>query len=217
MLETLAFIPFLAGIFTGDALAAAPIEEPAPYTISNSQDIVLDVPYVNQKDNLVGTPDEWAGGSACGPAAITMALQFENENYSLYEVVNALPTNVYIKGRMFYNLSAGPKQFGYTSNEIEINTKEIHAVLKMGKPVLMNVQNYDGITGHEIVVVGMIGFNGETAKSLIVHDPFTHGYREFEYVNELTLKQPEGYILPIGIIKPFYITKATLADASIVK
>lgn len=206
----------MAGLFTKNTFASAPVE-PAPYTISNSQDIVLDVPYVNQKEDLMNTSDAWAGGSACGPAAITMALQYENEIYSLYDVVNALPTNVYVKGRMFYNLSAGPRQFGYVANEINIDTKEIHDVLQMGKPVLMNVQNYDGITGHEIVVVGMLGFDGETAKSLIVHDPFTHGYREYEYINEHTLRQPEGYILPIGIIKPFYISKATLANSSIVE
>lgn len=216
MLETLAFIPFLVAIFTKNAYASEPVKT-AAYKIDQGQDIVLDVPFLNQKDALVGTPDEWAGGSACGPTAITMALNYEGENYSLYEVVNALPTSVYVKGKMFYKLSDGPKQFGYVSTEIEISTKEIHRVLSEGKPVLLNVQNYDGITGHELVVVGMVGFNGETAKSLIVHDPFTTAYRTFDYINEKTLRQPEGYVLPIGIIKPFYITKATLASASIVE
>lgn len=216
MLETLAFMPFLAAVFTKTANATEPVK-PADYTIEQGQDIVLDVPFLNQKEALVGTPDEWAGGSACGPTAIAMALKYEGENYSLYEVVNSLPTNVYVKGVQFYNLKEGPKQFGYIATEIEIDTKEIFRVLSEGNPILMNVQNYDGITGHEIVVVGIIGFDGENAKSLIVHDPFTTAYREFEYINEKTLKQPEGYVLPIGIIKPFYITKATLADASIVK
>lgn len=179
------------------------------FLVKNKQEIVLDVPYVNQKENLKGTPDEWAGGSACGPAAITMALLFHNEDITLYDVVNALPPSVYVKGKMFYDLTSGPSYFGYKSTQININTEEIYKALEQGHPILMDVQNYDGITGHEIVVVGIKEYNSETktAKSLIVHDPFRESYREFEYINEKTLEQPEGYVLPIGHIKPFYITK----------
>lgn len=182
---------------------------------NNESEILLDVPFVNQKEDLKNTPDEWAGGSACGPSALTMALKFNGEDTTLYEVANTLPTSVYIKGRMFYNLTKGPEYFGYESVEIDINGEtlatDIYNTLKSGNPILLNVQNYDGITGHEVVVVGIKGYNAETktAKSLIVHDPFRAPYREFEFINPTTLRQPEGWYLSIGILKPFYITNPT--------
>lgn len=213
MLETLAFVPFIVSSITTQTAEVFPVAyaKESPFLVNTDSIVVLEVPYVNQKEDLVGTPDEWAGGSACGPATITMALNFNDEEVSLFDVVNTLPTNVYVKGSMFYDLTSGPMEFGYESTEIEINTKAIFETLKLGHPILMNIQNYDGITGHEILVVGIKGYDEENgvADTLIVHDPFVEGYREFEYINENTLKQPEGYILPIGVLKPFYITKSS--------
>lgn len=182
---------------------------------NTNQEIVLNVPFIHQKENLKNTNLEWAGGSACGPAAITMALKFNNENYTLEDVINKLPTNVYVKGGMFYDLIAGPEQFNYKANELDINVEQMYKTLKSGNPILLNIQNYDDITGHEVVVVGIKGYNKDTktAKSLIVHDPFKAPYREFEFVNNHVLKQPEGYYNPIGIINPFYITPQKLATA----
>lgn len=188
-------------------------EENSIFMFKNGSHVLLNVPYTNQKEDLKDTPDGWAGGSACGPSAITMALNFNNEDISLYDVVNSLPSTVYVKGGMFYDLTSGPEYFGYTANEIDINTEQIFNTLSEGYPILLNIQNYDGITGHEVVVVGIKSYDADTktAKSLIVHDPFKSPYREFKYVNETTLQQPEGWYLPIGIIDPFYITKSAFA------
>jgi hypothetical protein len=189
-------------------------KENSIFLIKSEKDILLKVPFVHQKDDLKDTPDEWAGGSACGPSAITMALQFHGQDVSLYEVVNKLPPEVYVKGVMFYNLAKGPEFYGYQSESIDINTEQIYTTLLTGNPILLNIQNYDGITGHEVVVVGISEYDSETktAKSLIVHDPFREAYREFEFVNETTLLQPEGWHLPIGNTKPFYITKSLYAQ-----
>jgi hypothetical protein len=213
MFNTLAFIPFIVAAMTTPTALASEVSGDAIFHVINDTDIVLDVPYVNQKDDLVGTADEWAGGSACGPASITMVLNYLGKSFDLQTVANALPTNVYVKGRMFYNLADGPKYFGFTSQDIEIDTIEIHEILSKGYPIIMNIQNYDGITGHAVVVVGIKGFNGITAEALIVHDPFRAPYRLFKYINEQTLQQPEGYITPIGILKPFYVTNYSLASA----
>lgn len=228
MLNTLAALPLAVTMFTQNRidvyaknsvrteLYAEKVQaaDNSIFIRNTNQEIVLNVPFIHQKDNLKGTDLEWAGGSACGPAAITMALKFNGEDYTLEEVVNKLPTNVYVRGRMFYDLMAGPEQFNYKANEIEINTEQMYKTLKSGNPILLNVQNYDGITGHEVVVVGIRGYNEETktAKSLIVHDPFRAPYREFEFINSHTLRQPEGYYNPIGIINPFYITSQKLAS-----
>lgn len=229
MLDTLAALPFAISMLTQNKIDvyaknsvrtemyAERVEsvDNSIFIRNTNQEIVLSVPFVHQKDNLKNTELEWAGGSACGPAAITMALKFNNENYTLEEVVNNLPTNVYVKGRMFYDLMAGPEQFNYEANEIEIDVEQMYNTLKSGNPILLNIQNYDGITGHEVVVVGIKGYSSETktAKSLVVHDPFREPYREFEFINSHTLRQPEGYYNPIGIINPFYITPQKLASA----
>jgi hypothetical protein len=186
---------------------------------STGETFKLSVPYVNQKENLIGTKYEEIGGSACGPATIAMALQYNNEKTSLETVIDTLPDTVYAKGKMFYDLNSGPEYFGYTAIPLEINMEQIHKTLKNAHPILMNVQNYDGITGHEILVVGMKNYDSttKTAEAIIVHDPFREAYREFKILNNNTLQQPEGYTLPIGILKPFYIIKTTLASTNVVK
>jgi len=217
VLNSLALIPFITALLTTPPALAEEVQENPIYHVRNESDILLDVPYVNQKDDLIGTENEWAGGSACGPASLTMVFNYFDRNYQLENVVNELPTTVYVKGRMFYDLPSGPSYFGFTSHDVEVNTIEIYKALDAGHPLIMNIQNYDGITGHAVVVVGIRGFDGTNAKSLVVHDPFRAPYRVFDYVNENTLLQPEGYMLPIGILKPFYVTEYSLASSVIVE
>uniref|UniRef100_A0A7C4XNB0 Peptidase C39-like domain-containing protein n=1 Tax=candidate division WWE3 bacterium TaxID=2053526 RepID=A0A7C4XNB0_UNCKA len=186
---------------------------------STLETIKLGIPYINQKEALIGTQYEQIGGSACGPATIAMALNYANEKIDLESVITKLPGTVYVKGKMFYDLMSGPKYFGYSAVPIESGVDKIYGVLKSGNPILMNIQNYDGITGHEIVVVGIKNYDraNKTAEALIAHDPFREAYREFKILNDSTLEQPEGYYLPIGILKPFYIVKSALASTDVVK
>ena len=181
---------------------------------SKLKNIKLNIPYVNQKDDLKDTEYEKIGGSACGPATITMALKSKGENIDLKKVIDELPDSVYVKGKMFYDLTAGPKYFGFKAIQIEPTIKSVYETLKTGEPILMNIQNYDGVTGHEVLVVGIKNYSEETksADSLIVHDPFREAYREFPIISEHYLEQPEGYKLFIGTLKPFYIEKASLAS-----
>ncbi len=213
MLDTLAYIPFIATLITAPTALDTTVSETSNFFVKTESEIVLNVHFVHQKEDLVGTEDEWAGGSACGPASLTMVLNDQGKTYDLQTVINAIPTSVYIKGEMFYDLASGPSYFGFNSYEIDINTTQIYETLEKGYPVVLNIQNYDGITGHALVVVGIKGYNGKTAQSLVAHDPFRAPYRVFDYINETTLKQPEGWILPIGIIKPFYITNYSLASS----
>ena len=214
MFNALAFIPLITTILTSTPTALGTnLLNTDKFIQKTESEILLDVPYVNQVDGLEGTSDAWAGGSACGPASLNMVINDKGKTYDLQTIVNRLPTSVYVKGRMFYDLSAGPEYFGFKTTEIEINTKVIYETLAEGNPIVMNIQNYDGITGHAVVIVGMKGFDGTTAKSLIAHDPFKAPYQVFEYINETTLRQESGWITPIGTIKPFYVTPYSLASA----
>lgn len=174
-------------------------------TPSTPQSVVLEVPFVNQIDDLPQDKKKEIRNTACGPAAITMALNYMDYNIKLWDVIDKLPTTVYIKGKMFYDLPAASKEFDKVSIAITSDYKTIYETLKLKKPIIMNIQNYDNITGHAVVVVGMKNFNGTTAESLIVHDPYRGPYREFSYYNETTLIQPEGNLNYIGILKPFYL------------
>ena len=51
----------------------------------------------------------------------------------------------------------------------------------------------------------MRGFNGETAESLIVHDVFVGPYREFKFITNDSLRQPEGQVNYINKSLMFYI------------
>lgn len=209
MLKAIAFLPFItSSLTTPTAMVETSLVTPS-YTIRNENNIILDVPFINQKESLLDTDVEWSGGSSCGPASLTMAINFLGDKRTHEDVVKILPESVYIRGKMFYDLPYGGEVLGYEAKTIDINTTQIYNTLKDGYPIILNVQNYDGVTGHAVVVVGIKGYDGEKAQSLIVHDPFRTEYREFEYIDEKTLKQPEGYTLPIGILKPFYLTKTS--------
>jgi hypothetical protein len=113
---------------------------------------------------------------------------------------------VYVKGKQFYDLYKAPVVFGYTSAPFENSPQAIYARLKAQEPVLLNVQGYQGYLGHEVVVVGMIGFDGKNAQSLVIHDPWTGPYKEFKYVDADTLIQADSnYHLHIGALEPFTI------------
>lgn len=212
MLKALAFLPLITASFTTPTALAETVDSEDKFIKKTQEEILLDVPFVHQVKDLEDTEDFWAGGSACGPASLTMAMRDLGKTYDLQTVVNRLPSNVYIKGNMFYNLSAGAATFGLVSKDIEISSVEIYKTLAEGKPIIMNIQNYDGITGHAIVVVGIRGFDGEKAEALVAHDPFKAPYQIFEYINENTLRQSSGWINPIGIIKPFIVEEYSLAS-----
>ncbi|MFA6981987.1 MAG: C39 family peptidase [Patescibacteria group bacterium] len=189
--------------------------EGSVFLAKSEENIVLKVPFVHQIDDLSEKEKPLVRTTACGPAALTMLFRFHGTNVSLEEVIAKLPTTVYVKGQRFYNLYKGAEYFSMTSTEIEKTPKSIFETLEKGEPIILNVQNYDGITGHALVVVGMIGFDGEKASSLVVHDPFVGPYRVFPYASETTLDQPEGYKNYIGILNPFYVTEA--ADLLVLK
>jgi ABC-type bacteriocin/lantibiotic exporter with double-glycine peptidase domain len=180
-------------------------EQPNKFLENTTENVVLNVPFVHQIKDLPEDKKSEIVGSACGPAALTMVFKYLGERTTLYDVISKLPTDVYIKGRMFYNLPEGAKYFGHISTSFKNTPKNIYDQLKEQKPIIMNVQNYNGITGHAIVVVGIKEYNGESATSLVVHDPWTEAYKEYAYINQNTLKQPEGYILTIGSLDPFII------------
>lgn len=180
--------------------------KPASRFLENTtENVVLSVPYVHQVNDLPEDKKAEIGSTACGPASLAMVFKYMHLDAQLYEVIEKLPSSVYLRGARFYRLNEGPKIYDLTGVSFKNSPKEIFAKLNEQKPVIINVQNYDGITGHALVVVGMKGFDGENAKSLIVHDPWVGPYREFEYVNANTLKQPEGYWLSIGTLDPFVI------------
>ncbi|MFZ5425099.1 MAG: C39 family peptidase [Patescibacteria group bacterium] len=205
MLESLLLLPFVISAFSSHNLEAAYALETQHFIANTDKNIILDVPYFHQINSLTEQGKKENGGSACGPTALAMVLSYEGLNFTLDEVINKLPNNVYVKGVMFYDLAAGPEIFGKKAIEIEQNPTSYYNILKEGKPIVLNVQNYDGVVGHALVIVGMAGYNGKTADALIVHDPLKSSYQSFEYINNNTLKQPAGYSLPIGIIKPFYV------------
>jgi len=195
-------------LFAATTLTSAnslPAEQPNNFQENTTENVVLNVPYVNQKTDLPENKKDEILGSACGPAALTMVFKYLGEDTTLYDVISRLPTDVYIKGKMFYNLPGGAKYFGYKATSFKNTPKNIYDQLKKQNPVIMNVQNYNGITGHAIVVVGIKGYDGQKATSLIVHDPWTEAYKEYQYINANTLKQTEGYVLPIGSLDPFII------------
>jgi len=177
------------------------------YIANTENTVILKVPYTHQIDDLPENKKDEIGTTACGPATIQMILNYFEDNYTLYQVIEKLPASVYVRGSMFYNLYDGPKQFGYDITKVKNNPENIFQTLKKGQPIILNIQNYDAITGHAVVIVGITEFDGQTAKSLIVHDPYVSAYRNFEYINNWQLNQPEGYTNYIGILEPFTFSR----------
>lgn len=172
---------------------------------SGNDRIQLNVPYFSQLTDVSEEIKEKVGKTACGPAVITMALKYNKIDVKLDDVISKLPNSVYVKGKGFYNLFDAPKYFNKESINISQNPKSIYETLKQGFPVILNIQNFDGISGHAVLVTGIKGFDGKNAYSLIVNDPYYGPLREFKYISANTLLQPEGYINAIGPVQPFYI------------
>ncbi len=192
---------------TSTSLETAISHQDSTFSYKDKNTIILNVPYINQITDLPEDKKSEIGTTACGPAALTMVLNFHGYHLSLYDVIDKLPETVYLKGKRFYDLPKGPEYFEAKSDSFENTYKSIFNHLSDGEPIIINVQNYDGITGHAMVVVGMINYDGKRAESLVIHDPYVGAYREFKYINEQILQQPEGYTLPIGTLRPFIITE----------
>ncbi|RJR27369.1 hypothetical protein C4561_02340 [candidate division WWE3 bacterium] len=182
--------------------------QPLHYLVNTDTNILLNVPYVHQVDDLPEDKKPQIMASACGPTAINMILKYIGEDIDLYSVIERLPDSVYIKGKMFYNLYEGPGYFGKETKRISKDPQAIYQALKDRNPIILNIQNYNGMIGHAVVIVGIRNFDGKTAESLIVHDPYVGPYREFKYINETTIKQPEGFNNYIGILDPFYVVNS---------
>lgn len=204
MLETLALIPLLIATTTNN-----PIPEglDAGFTVKNEENVQIIVPFNHQLDDLNDKNTTLVGGTACGPTTLTMLLRHNGMETDLNEVIDILPSNVYVKGVGFYALDKGAELFNMKATQIGFTPTDIYNALYEGNPVIMNIQNYDGLYGHAVVVTGIRGYNGDTAEALIIHDPFDGPYKRFEYINNNMLKQPSGYYNPIGYKKPFYITR----------
>ena len=203
MLKALVLLPMLISMTTQNPRIGVANPRFIQKTANNIQ---IKVPYVNQVEDLPEELKTSVKTSACGPAAITMLLNFYNKHLTLEEVINQLPTDIYIKGIGFFDLPKADREFGMKSVNIKPTIRDIYQTLWDGHPIILNVQNYDGITGHAVVVTGVKEYNGKTAEALIVHDPYTQENVEFKILDDKTLLQPEGYTLYIGIIDPFYMT-----------
>lgn len=176
------------------------------FLLLDERNVLLNVPFVHQYDDLPDDRKAEIMKSACGPAALTMSFKYFGIETDLIQVIDKLPTSVYVRGAMFYDLPAGSKIYNFNSFTIDPNAKAFYETLKNGYPIILNVQNYNGIIGHALVITGIRDFDGENARALIIHDPYVGPNREFTFETSRTLRQPEGYINYIGTLKPFYIT-----------
>jgi len=178
------------------------------YIMNTNDNVILEVPFVHQVNDLQENEKKIIMSSACGPASITMTLKYLGGDYNISQVINALPNNIYIKGKMFYNLTLAPSIFNKKAVVLKNNYQSIYTALKDGHPIILNIQNYNGLIGHAVVVVGIKNFDGTKAESLIIHDPYVGPYREFKYLTEKTLKQPEGFTNYIGTLSHFYVVNS---------
>ena len=168
--------------------------------------IVLNVPYYHQIKDLNQFGTEYAGNSACGPTALAIMLKNEGMNLDPNDVLSVVPNEVYISKVGFYRIEKGPSFFNKEAEMIKFSHKNIYDALNKGKPVFLNIFNYEGYYGHAVVIVGMRGFDGEKADSLIVHDVWTGPYKEFKFKSENTLIEPgKGFINTINKNNLFYI------------
>ncbi len=161
--------------------------------------IVLNVPYYHQIKDLNEFGTNYAANSACGPTAVAIMLKNEGMNLDPNDVLAVVPNEVYISKVGFYRIEKGPSYFNKESEMVKFSHKNIYEALNKGKPVFLNIFNYEGYYGHAVVVVGMRGFDGEKAESLIVHDVWTGPYKEFKFNTNNTLIEPDtGHINTIN-------------------
>ena len=168
--------------------------------------IILNVPYYNQIKDLNDFGAQYAGNSACGPTALAIMLKNEGMNIDPNDVLAIVPNEVYVSKVGFYRIEKGPSYFNKKVEVIKFSHKNIYDALNRGKPVFLNIKNYEGYYGHAVVIVGMRGFDGEKADSLIIHDVWTEPYQEFKFNTYNTLVEPgKGYINTINESNLFII------------
>lgn len=152
--------------------------------------ITLNVPYYHQIKDLNDYGTRVAANTACGPTALAIMLKNDNVNVDPNDVIAVVPNEVYIPKVGFYRIEKGAKYFNRDVEMIQFSHKNIYEALNKGKPVFLNIFNYEGYYGHAVVIVGMRGFDGEKAESLIVHDVWTGPYKEFKFKTDSTLSEP---------------------------
>jgi len=193
--EIAAFLVVISMFISGTAYAA---EE-------QKLNILLNVPFFNQYTDLSDYNKELAQKTACGPTAAAIMLQNEGMKVDVNDVLAILPNSIYQPKVGFYQMDQFAPYFNKEAVKIEFSHKNIYDTLNKGKVIFLNVKNYDSGYGHAMVIVGMKGFDGEKAESLITHDVFVGPYREFKFVGSDTLRQPEGQINYINKSLMFYI------------
>lgn len=154
--------------------------------------ILIKAPYFNQISDLSDRNKEYAGGTACGPTSLAIMLSHAGVKVDPNDTLKVLPLNVYIPRVGFVDIKAGASYFNKTSVDIEFSHKNIYETLDQGHPVFINLFNYDSGYKHGAVIVGMKGFNGEKADSLIIHDVWTEAYQEFKFNTVDTLIEPKN-------------------------
>jgi hypothetical protein len=167
--------------------------------------ILLNVPYFHQVRDLTEKNKQIAENTACGPTVAAIMLQNEGMNVNINDVLAIVPNYVYQPGVGFYRMDKFAPYFNKEAVLIDFSHKNIYDALNQGKVVFLNVKNYDGSYGHALAIVGMKGFDGEKAESLIIHDVWVGPYREFKFTSNDTLEQPEGYTNYINKSLLFYI------------
>lgn len=172
---------------------------------SQKLNILLKVPFFHQYNDLSDEMKNYALKTACGPTAASIMLQAEGIKVDPNDVLAVLPTSIYQPKVGFYRMQDFAPYFSKEAVMIEFSHKNIYDALNMGKPVFINVKNYDSGYGHAMVIVGMNGFDGEKADSLIIHDVWVGPYREFKFISYNTLRQPEGQTNYINESMLFYI------------
>lgn len=167
--------------------------------------ILLKVPFFHQYDDLNQKNKDIVQKSACGPTVAAIMLQNENMKVDINDVLAILPNSIYEPLVGFYQMQDFAPYFNKEAVMMEYSHKNIYDALNKGKVVFINVKNYDSGYGHAMAIVGMNGFDGEKADSLIMHDVFVGPYREFKFINYNTLRQPEGQTNYINESMLFYI------------
>jgi hypothetical protein len=167
--------------------------------------ILLNVPYFHQVRDLTEKNKQIAENTACGPTVAAIMLQNDGMNVDVNDVLAIVPNYVYQPRVGFYRMDKFAPYFNKEAVLIDFSHKNIYDALNQGKAVFLNVKNYDGSYGHALAIVGMKGFDGEKAESLIIHDVWVGPYREFKFTSNDTLEQPEGYTNYINKSLLFYI------------
>jgi hypothetical protein len=167
--------------------------------------ILLKVPFFHQYNDLTEGNKAYALKTACGPTAAAIMLQNEGQKVDPNDLLAILPTSIYQPKVGFYRMQDFAPYFNKEAAKIEFSHKNIYETLNQGKVLFLNVKNYDSGYGHAMVIVGMKGFDGEKAESLIIHDVWVGPYREFKFNSYDTLVQPEGQVNYINKSLLFYI------------